>query len=94
MSVYVCMYVCMCVCMYVCIYLCWVRRFGRGRRRGLVFCAFLISFISYTSLKVPGLCKVVCEWCKTKSVTIVKVLVVVFAFSRTFVSGVFLSPDV
>ena len=29
-----------------------------------------------------------------KSVTIVKVLVVVFAFSRTFVSGVFLSPDV
>ena len=29
-----------------------------------------------------------------KSVTIVKVLVVVFAFSRTFVSGVFLSPGV
>ena len=29
-----------------------------------------------------------------KSVTIVKVLVVVFATSRTFVSGVFLSPDV
>ena len=62
--------------------------------RGLVFCAFLFSFISYTSLKVPGLCKAVCEWCKMKSVTIVKVLVVVFAFSRTCVSGVFLSPDV
>ena len=29
-----------------------------------------------------------------KSVTIVKVLVVVFAFSRTFVRGVFLSPGV
>ena len=29
-----------------------------------------------------------------KSVTIVKVLVVVFAFSRTFVSDVFLSPGV
>ena len=29
-----------------------------------------------------------------KSVTIVKVLVVVFAFSRTFVSSVFLSPGV
>ena len=29
-----------------------------------------------------------------KSVTIVKVLVVVFAFSRTLVSGVFLSPGV
>ena len=62
--------------------------------RGLVFCAFLFSFKSYTSLKVPGLCKVVCEWSKMKSVTIVKVLVVVFAFSRTFVSGVCLSPDV
>ena len=57
-------------------------------------CAFLFSFISYTSLKVPGLCKVVCEWCSMKSVTIVKVLVMVFAFSRTFVSGVFLSPGV
>ena len=66
----------------------------RGRRRGLVFCAVLFSFISYTSLKVPGLCKVVCEWLNMKSVTIVKVLVVVFAFSRTFVSGVFLSPGV
>ena len=55
---------------------------------------FLFSFTSYTSLKVPRLCKVVCEWCKMKSVTIVKVLVVVFAFSRTFVSGVFLSPGV
>ena len=69
-------------------------RFGRGRRRGLVFCAVLFSFISYTSLKVSGLCKVVCEWLNMKSVTIVKVLVVVFAFSRTFVSGVFLSPGV
>ena len=29
-----------------------------------------------------------------KSVTIMKVLVMVFAFSRTFVSGVFLSPGV
>ena len=47
----------------------------KGRRRGLVFCAFVFSFISYTSLKVPGLCKVVCEWCNMKSVTIVKVLV-------------------
>ena len=56
----------------------------------LFLCVF--SFISHTSLKVPGLCKVVCEWCNMKSVTIVKVLVVVFAFSRAFVSGVFLSP--
>ena len=43
---------------------------------------------------MPGLCKVCYEWWKTKSVTIVKVLVVVFAFSWTFVSGVLLSPGV
>ena len=62
----------------------------------VVLCSvlFLFSFVSDTSLKVPGLCNVVCEWRKMKFVTIVKVLVVVFAFSGTLVRDVFLSPGV